>query len=66
MSKKQHISHNEAGIASEPMPVYGSHATYHTSTKHIIKENRIMSKTISVDEYFDKLLSLVHEDYAHL
>ena len=34
-------------------------------TKSVSATERVMASTMSVDEYFDELISQVHEDYAH-
>ena len=35
-------------------------------TKSVSTTERVMASTMSVDEYFDELISQVHEDYADL
>ena len=35
-------------------------------TKSVSTTERVMASTMSVDEYFDELVSQVHEDYAEL
>ena len=44
--------------------------TSHTATKQESKvvsiRSRVMVNTMSVDEYFDELISQVHQDYADL
>lgn len=64
MSKKQHIFHDKPEMASEPMPTYNVPVGYRQSSNRVSTNGRIMSNTMSVDEYFDKLISLVHDDYA--
>ena len=32
----------------------------------MLKNERVLATTLSVDEYFDELISQVHEDYAAL
>lgn len=34
--------------------------------KSVSTTERVMSSTMSVDEYFDELITQVHEDYADL
>ncbi|MBQ3770175.1 MAG: hypothetical protein II866_14445 [Prevotella sp.] len=34
--------------------------------KSVSTTERVMASTMSVDEYFDELISQVHEDYADL
>ena len=36
------------------------------NTKTVSARERIMASTMSVDEYFDELISEVHQDYADL
>ena len=36
------------------------------SIKSVSTTERVMASTMSVDEYFDELISQVHEDYADL
>ena len=36
------------------------------STMSVSTTERVMATTMSVDEYFDELISQVHEDYADL
>ena len=38
----------------------------HSLAKGLSTRERIMSSTMSVDEYFDELTDLVREDYANL
>ena len=40
--------------------------SYHSLAKGQSTRERIMSSTISVDEYFDELIDQVREDYADL
>ena len=47
------------------MIVTGNTVTTNQSTKSVSTE-RVMATTMSVDEYFDELISKVHEDYADL
>ena len=35
-------------------------------TKSASTTERVMASTMSVDEYFDELITKVHEDYANL
>ena len=36
------------------------------TTKAVSTRERVMASTVSVDEYFDELISQVHQDYADL
>lgn len=66
MSKTRHISHTRPDMASEPTAAYGAQVRYRMPVESASKIKQILSNTISVDEYFDKLLSFVHDDYANL
>ena len=48
------------------MIVTGNTVTTNQSTKSVSATKRVMATTMSVDEYFDELISQVHEDYADL
>ena len=48
------------------MIVTGNTVTTKQSTKSVSTTKRVMATTMSVDEYFDELISQVHEDYADL
>jgi len=48
------------------MLVTNNQAVQKHPTKPVSTTERVMSSTISVDEYFDELISQVHEDYADL
>ena len=37
-----------------------------TNQKATTTRERVMASTVSVDEYFDELISQVHQDYAEL
>jgi hypothetical protein len=41
-----------------------------TTSKQTVKaashRERVMASTVSVDEYFDELVSCVHQDYANV
>ena len=40
--------------------------TTNQKTKATTTRERVMASTVSVDEYFDELISQVHKDYAEL
>ena len=48
------------------MIVTNNLAVQNQSTKSVSTNERVMAGTMSVDEYFDELISQVHEDYADL
>lgn len=67
MSKKRKDTQQEQPFAvSEPMISYGIKRD--SNAMGVIPSSResILKNTISVDEYFDKLISLVHQDYENL
>ena len=55
----------QQAIAAEPATSY-SVGTNQTSNIPGTGKERIMRDTMSVDYYFDELISLVHKDYANL
>ena len=46
------------------MIVTSNTATTNQTTKSVSTTERVMSNTMSVDEYFDELITQVREDYA--
>lgn len=40
--------------------------TANQKAKSTTTRERVMASTVSVDEYFDELISQVHQDYAEL
>ena len=52
-------------MAAEPTPSYSAVQKQPTAPTLSPKE-RLIKETLSVDEYFDELISLVHQDYANL
>ena len=48
------------------MIVTGNTVTKNQPTKSVSTTERVMATTMSVDEYFDELITQVHEDYADL
>ena len=46
--------------------MFGRVATRLDRVKSVSTTERVMASTMSVDEYFDELISQVHEDYAEL
>ena len=43
-----------------------SQTTTNQKAKATTTRERVMASTVSVDEYFDELISQVHQDYAEL
>ena len=48
------------------MIVTNNIAVQNKPTKSASTAERVMASTMSVDEYFDELISQVHKDYADL
>ena len=65
MGKKYHNSEADALSLAEPAGVYNISSPQDTQENTSIRKN-VMASTVSVDEYFDELISLVHKDYASL
>lgn len=53
-----------AAEAVAPYTISGYHTT--ATPKQVSTREHVMANTVSVDEYFDELISHVHEDYANL
>ena len=67
MSKKYKPLESDApSMASEPACTYNNQVSRHTPVNKTTAKEQVMSSTVSVDEYFDELISLVHKDYANL
>lgn len=66
MSKTYQDKQEEPIMAAEPVSAYGVRTNYAMPTKAVSTKDRIMASTVSVDEYFDELITLVHKDYANL
>lgn len=67
MEKKYCDIEAEPAMAAEavaPCIVSSYHAT--VTPKQVSTRERVMASTVSVDEYFDELISHVHKDYASL
>ena len=60
MGKTYTGSLEEPLVAAEPVAAYNAVTTSHPLSTH----DKVMASTRSVDEYFDELISLVHQDYA--
>ena len=48
------------------MMAVGNTTASRQTAKTVSVKERVMASTVSVDEYFDELISQVHEDYAAL
>jgi hypothetical protein len=61
MSKSYQDKQNEPLMASEPAATYGVSSTPYTPNASVISTENLLSNTMSVDAYFDELISLVHK-----
>lgn len=66
MSKTYKDTKNKPSMASEPAATYGVSSTSYVPNTGAISTEDILASTMSVDAYFDELISLVHKDYANL
>ena len=48
------------------MIVTSQTASTKQKSKDTLTRKRVMASTVSVDDYFDELISQVHQDYADL
>ena len=53
-------------MAKEPVATYNVSSRHLPSSKDMADGDSVKANTVSVDEYFDELISLVHKDYAGL
>ena len=54
-------------IVSEPVAVYGGSHTYSSERiASVSAREQVQTNTVSVDQYFDELISQVRYDYANL
>ena len=65
MSKNYQPVETDTPTVSEPMHTYNVH-NYRVPEKMLSEREHIIADTMSVDEYFDKLINLVQSDYANL
>lgn len=56
---------DSTAMVSEPVAVYGVRSSSSTGSiaGRAVKE-QVLANTVSVDKYFDELISQVHHDYA--
>lgn len=66
MGKTYHEIEAEPLMVAEPFAEYSVLSNCHAPSKDVSARERVMSSTVSVDEYFDELIAHVHEDYANL
>lgn len=63
MSKNYQDIQPDVSMANEPVTTYGIRERRHTPVNRGSNREHVMATTMSVDEYFDKLIEQVHEDY---
>ena len=67
MSKKyKPLESDSLSLASEPVCTYNNQVSRHAPVNKNTAKEQVMSSTVSVDEYFDELITLVRKDYANL
>ena len=59
MSKNYNKIKSESAIVSEPIASYDTHGSHQISKQNTSIKERVMANTVSVDEYFDELITLV-------
>ena len=64
MSKSYQHNDDETIKAGEPVVAYNTGRNHSLSSAHDSVRERVMATTLSVDEYFDELITQVREDYA--
>lgn len=66
MSKKTYPEiQNKTTTAAEPVVAYAVQGISRAPKESMTKED-VLANTMSVDAYFDELISLVHKDYVNL
>lgn len=66
MEKKYRDTETEQMMVEEPAATYNVSSSCNITSQELPNRNNVMEETVSVDEYFDELISLVHKDYASL
>ena len=62
----QHNEKESIPSVAESITPYGTSRHPRVQGDDSSSKDKIMKETMSVDDYFDELISLVHEDYANL
>ena len=62
----QHNEKESVPSVAESLAPYGTSRHPHVQGDDSSAKEKIIKDTMSVDDYFDELISLVHEDYANL
>ena len=65
MGKTYREIETEPVMAAEPIASYTA-SGYHSLSMEDSTRKRVLASTVSIDEYFDELISHVHKDYASL
>ena len=66
MKKEYHKKQKEPLKVEEPKSPYGVKNNSESPTLQSSRKARIMENTVSVDEFFDDLISLVRSDYESI
>ena len=66
MKKEYHKKQKEPLKVEEPKSPYGVKNNSESSSLQSSKKARIIENTVSVDEFFDDLISLVRSDYESI
>ena len=66
MSKNYNKLESESVSVSEPITGYETRGSHQVSQQNISINERVIANTVSVDEYFDELITLVRKDYENI
>ena len=66
MSKNYNKIKSESAIVSEPISSYDTRGSHQVLQQNTSIKERVMANTVSVDEYFDELITLVRKDYENI
>ena len=66
MSKNYNKIKSESIIVSEPISSYDTRGSHQVIQQNTSTNERVMANTVSVDEYFDELITLVRKDYENI
>ena len=66
MKKEYHKKQKEPLKVEEPKSPYGVKSNPESPSLQSSRKVKIMENTMSVDEFFDDLISLVRSDYANI
>ncbi|MBQ5971952.1 MAG: hypothetical protein IJL45_06080 [Prevotella sp.] len=66
MNKKYPDSPKQSSIAAEPSTTFGIQDRLDATKKRLTSKEKILARTVSVDNYFDELITLVIKDHENL